>query len=53
MTVAIRDATSRDFSKIANVNVEAYRKFAPRLKAENWQKMKQSLSNVNQTARDS
>ncbi|MEM9507984.1 MAG: GNAT family N-acetyltransferase [Cyanobacteria bacterium P01_E01_bin.35] len=52
MTIEMRGATSKDFSNIGDITVEAYRRFASRLKVENWQKMRQSLSKVNQTARD-
>ena len=48
--ISLRNATLLDFEQIAKISVAAYQEYAKVLTAENWQKMEQSLSNVEQTA---
>lgn len=50
MGILLRDAMVSDFELIAKISVEAYQEYAAKLSQENWLKMKNSLSNVNQTA---
>lgn len=50
MKILLRDATPSDFETIADVALEAYREYAKKLTVQNWQKMKQSISNVDRIA---
>ena len=50
MKIILRDATALDFEEIANISLEAYREYAEKLTVENWQKMAESICNVDQTA---
>lgn len=46
----IRNASLLDSEEIANISVAAYKEYAKILSVNNWQKIKQNLSNVEQTA---
>jgi ribosomal protein S18 acetylase RimI-like enzyme len=48
MNILCRDATASDYDAIADVSLAAYKEYAQKLEAENWQKMKQSLLAVNE-----
>ena len=52
MEILTRDAIFEDYKQIADISIAAYQEYAKALTKENWQKMKQSLSNVEQTAKN-
>ena len=50
MDFILRNAMTSDFETIARISIDAYQEYSKQLSSENWQKMKHTLANINQTA---